>query len=125
MVARVPGSEIDVRVLRRREDAAGPYDLVVNATSLGLDPEDPLPIELGDLEAGAVFDLVYAPGGTRWSRHARSLGVPARDGLEMLVHQAAASLRRWLGSEPPPEATEAMRDAARAAAAGADADGEA
>lgn len=124
MVERVPGGELDARVLRRREDAAGRYDLVVNATSLGLEPDDRLPVELGELEAGAVFDLVYAPGGTRWSRHARSLGVPARDGLEMLVRQAAASLRRWMDAEPPPEATEAMRDAARAAA-GPGGDGEA
>ncbi len=125
MVERVPEPGLDARVLGRREDVSGRYDLVVNATSLGLDPDDRLPIELGGLEVGAAFDLVYAPGGTRWSRHARSRGVPARDGLEMLVRQAAASLRRWLGREPPPEAIEALREAARSAAAGPDGDGEA
>lgn len=118
MAERVPGPGLDVRVLRRRGDVDDRYDLVVNATSLGLDPDDPLPIELGGLEVGAAFDLVYAPGGTRWSRHARSVGVPARDGREMLVRQAAASLRRWLDEEPSPEATEAMRQTARAAAPG-------
>lgn len=97
-------------VLGDRAGLADRYDLVVNATSLGLDAEDPLPMELGDLEVGAAFDLVYGPAGTAWTQHARRLGIPARDGLEMLVRQAAASLRRWLAVEPP---VEAMRRAAR------------
>lgn len=89
------------------------YDLVVNATSLGLRPSDPLPLRLDSVEVGAALDLVYAAGGTGWTRHARALGIPAADGLGMLVHQAALSLRRWLpGTDPP---LEAMREAARRA----------
>lgn len=113
-VAReVGGGDDRVRVLEHREERASRYDLVVNATSLGLDPDDPLPLELAGLEVGGAFDLVYGPGGTAWTRHARRLGIPARDGLEMLVRQAAASLRRWLGVDAP---VEAMRRAAEAAA---------
>lgn len=107
-------------VLSHRDDRASRYDLVVNATSLGLAPEDTLPLDLGELEVGAAFDLVYGPDGTAWTRHARRLGVPARDGLEMLVRQAAASLRRWIDPEPP---VEAMRRAARSAADRADESG--
>ncbi len=92
---------------------SAPYDLVVNATSLGLGAEDPLPLDLGGLDARAVLDLAYAPGGTRWSRAASALGLPAADGLEMLVRQAALSLRRWFPDEEPP--LDAMRVAARAA----------
>lgn len=89
------------------------YDVVVNATSLGLRPSDPLPLRLDSAEVGAALDLVYAAGGTGWTRHARALGIPAADGLGMLVHQAALSLRRWLpGTDPP---LEAMREAARRA----------
>lgn len=102
-----------LRVLSSRSEASGAFDLVVNATSLGLDPEDPLPMELGPLDVGAAFDLVYGPGGTRWTEHARTVGVPSRDGLEMLVQQAGLSLRRWLGVEPP---LDRMRAAARSAA---------
>lgn len=97
-------------VLESRRDADGPYDLVVNATSLGLEPDDPLPLDLTDVEAAAAFDLVYGEGGTPWTRHAGDAGVPARDGLEMLVRQAGLSLRRWLRVEPP---LDAMREAAR------------
>ncbi len=102
-------------VLESRGDAEGPYDLVVNATSLGLEPDDPLPLELGDVQARAAFDLVYGRNGTPWTRHADALEIPARDGLEMLVRQAGLSLRRWLDVEPP---IRAMRRAARAAGRG-------
>ncbi len=89
------------------------YDLVVNATSLGLRADDPLPVDLERLDARAVLDLVYAPGGTAWSRGAEPLGLPSADGLEMLVQQAALSLRRWFPEEDPP--LDFMREAARAA----------
>lgn len=96
------------------EDGALPvpeerYDLVVNATSLGLDEGDPLPLELGGLDVRAAFDLVYGADGTSWVRHARREGVPATDGLEMLIRQAALSLERWFGVEAP---LDAMRRAA-------------
>lgn len=107
-----PPGGMPLRVLESRWDAEGPYDLVVNATSLGLEPDDPLPLELADVQAKAVFDLVYGRNGTPWTRHADALGIPARDGLEMLVRQAGLSLRRWLDVEPP---IGAMRQAARSA----------
>ena len=89
-----------IRVLEGRDGAADGYDLVVNATSLGLESSDPLPMELGDVAAAAALDLVYGHGGTAWTAHARRLGIPAADGGEMLVRQAAASLRRWFGEAP-------------------------
>lgn len=112
MREEVAGGAEEVRVLGGREEIGARYDLVVNATSLGLDPDDPLPLSLEGREVGAVFDLVYGEAGTSWVRHARELGIPARDGLEMLVRQAAASLERWMEEDPP---LEAMREAARRA----------
>lgn len=102
-----------LRVLARAGDLGAGYDLVVNATSLGLRPSDPLPIDLEPLEAAAAFDLTYAPGGTRWTDHAARLGVRVADGVTMLVHQAARSLIRWLGDVEPP--LPQMRLAARVA----------
>jgi len=111
-----PGSA-PIRVLDRRP-RDGAYALVVNATRLGLDASDPLPITLEDGVAESVFDLVYGSGGTPWVRRAASLGIPACDGLLMLVHQAARSLERWFPDrEPPiPDMLEAARAAANAAA---------
>lgn len=85
------------------------FDLVVNATSLGLEDQDPLPLDLRRMEVGAVFDLVYGEAGTRWTRHAADIGIPAVDGLDMLVRQAGLSLQRWFQADPP---LEEMRQAA-------------
>lgn len=84
------------------DPAFEPADLLVNATRLGLEPSDPLPCDLSETDFGAVFDLVYACGGTPLVRVARELGIPATDGLPMLVHQAALSLLRWFPDRDPP-----------------------
>lgn len=105
------GGDTELRVVETRSEARGPYDLVVNATSLGLSADDPLPLELEEGgRAAAVFDLVYGRKGTAWTAHARGLGIPATDGFEMLVRQAGLSLRRWLDVDPP---LDAMRKAGR------------
>lgn len=102
----------EARVLDERPRGAA-FELVVNATRLGLRDDEPLPLDLSNVEAEAALDLVYGAGGTPWVRHAAALGVRAADGLGMLVHQAALSLRCWFPDRTPPLA--AMRRAARAA----------
>ena len=93
--------------------SSGVWDVVVNATSLGLVPGDPLPLTLESDRFGCAFDLVYGPGGTEWTRHAVALGIPAIDGLSMLVNQAVLSLERWLGQVPDRRSvTREMRQAA-------------
>lgn len=92
----------------------GQFDLVVNSTRLGLDPSDPLPLELSRLErVGAVMDLVYGDAATPFVREARAFGVPATDGAEMLVQQGAVSFERWWGREAPVEAMRAALEARR------------
>jgi shikimate dehydrogenase len=89
------------------------FDLVVNATPLGLAERDPLPIDLATLaHAGAAFDMTYTHAGpTAWTRHASALGIPAAHGHDMLVEQGAASFELWTGRPAP-------RDVMRAALAG-------
>jgi len=84
------------------------FDLAVNSTSLGLAPDDPLPLpsESG-IGIGAALDLVYAPRETAWVRDQRSRGIPAADGLEMLLQQGASAFERWWGIEAPLEAMRA------------------
>jgi shikimate dehydrogenase len=73
--------------------------LVVNATSSGLKPGDPSPIDLAALEPrpAAVFDMIYNPPETPLLKQARALGIPAANGLAMLVHQGAQALAHWTG----------------------------
>lgn len=79
------------------------FDLAMNSTSLGIRPDDPLPLDpdAGGVAVGAALDLVYARGGTRWSREMSARGLPAADGREMLLHQGAAAFRRWWKLDPP------------------------
>jgi len=85
------------------------FDLVVNATPLGLGPEDPWPLdpEREGVVVGAALDLVYGVDETRWVRALRARGVPAHDGLEVLLHQGAAAFERWWGRPAPLEAMRA------------------
>ena len=81
-------------------------DLLVNATPLGRHDEMPLrPAALP--KDGAVIDLVYVTGGTPLVRKARSLGLMAVDGWEILLAQGAAAFLMWTGRAAP---LDAMRE---------------
>jgi len=87
--------------------------IVINATSAGLKPDDPPPIDLGRVPRPAgVFDMIYNPPETPLLTTARSAGVPAANGLAMLVHQGARALEIWSGSDVP---VDVMSTAAAAA----------
>ncbi|CAM2874359.1 shikimate dehydrogenase [Rariglobus hedericola] len=87
--------------------------LVINATSAGLKPNDPLPIDLSTLpRPRAVYDMIYNPPETPLLAQARALGIPAANGLSMLVHQGARALEIWSEAAVP---VDAMRSAVHSA----------
>jgi shikimate dehydrogenase len=88
-------------------------DIVVNATSVGLEPNiDPFkafPLKADTFETGScVIDMVYGSGETQFLTAARSRGARVIDGLEMLLAQGVASFERWTGMMAP---RMAMREA--------------
>ncbi|MEX1021971.1 MAG: shikimate dehydrogenase [Dehalococcoidia bacterium] len=93
--------------------------VVVQSTSVGMahgpsEGASPVPADaVGDGQV--AFDLVYTPEETPFLRNAAAAGAVAVGGLDMLIHQGAASFRLWTGVEPP---LEVMFQAARAALAG-------
>ena len=93
------------------ELAVESFDVVVNATPLGMEGQPP-PFDTDRLHAGQfVFDTVY-PVETPLLREARARGLRAAGGLDMLVHQGALSFSLWTGVAPP---LELMRAAASVA----------
>jgi shikimate dehydrogenase len=79
-------------------------DLLINATPLGLKPDDPLPVDEARFALGRarfVYDLVYRPAETRLLRQARAAGCRAANGLGMLLYQGAAALELWSGGPAP------------------------
>ena len=78
--------------------------ICINATSLGLKPNDPLPLNINVLSIEwALYDMVYNPQETRLFIEARKHGCPAKTGLSMLVHQGAKALEIWTGKEVDPK----------------------
>ncbi|HEX3974621.1 MAG TPA: shikimate dehydrogenase [Solirubrobacteraceae bacterium] len=89
----------------------GPADLLVNCTAVGLDGSDPfdrLPLAPAELTGYAcVVDLVYTVTGTVLVDCARERGVPAVDGLELLIGQGALSFEIFTGVPAPVQAMRA------------------
>ena len=84
--------------------------LLVNTTSLGMDGQPPLELDLAGLpESALVTDIVYAPLETPLLRLAAARGNPTVDGLGMLLHQARPGFEAWFGVAP--EVTPALRAA--------------
>jgi shikimate dehydrogenase len=82
----------------------GRIDLLVNATSLGLRPEDPLPFDPAQFplsRAAAVFDMIYRPAQTALLTAAKDAGCQTANGLGMLLYQGAKALEIWTGQSAP------------------------
>jgi shikimate dehydrogenase len=96
-------------------DGPGAADFLVNCTPVGM-AADPagfkaLPVAADELAMfECVVDFAYGEAETLLVRSARNLGVPAIDGLDLLVGQGALSFERFTGRAAP---VEAMRAAAR------------
>ncbi len=79
-------------------------DLVVNATSVGLNATDSSPLSTHILAPHLlVFDTVYREGKTPLMRAAEEAGARACDGRSMLLHQGAAAFEIWFGRPAPIE----------------------
>lgn len=81
-----------------------PKGLYINATSLGLEEDDPIPIPIHELPQGSlVFDAVYSEHETKLTQASHRKGFRATDGKPMLAYQAAAAFKAWTGHALPPE----------------------
>ena len=90
-----------VRAVPLREVTLEDASLLVNATTVGMDPGDGLPVSLATLRRDAlVYDLVYHRE-TALVRSARRAGCIAANGGSMLLYQGAEALRLWLHRAPP------------------------
>jgi len=110
--AAVDGPVVDAGGLDDLDAALADADVLVNATSVGMEADEtpvPAPALHGDL---VVLDAVYAPLETRLLRDAADAGARTVDGAWMLLYQGAAAFERWTG-EPAP--IDAMNDALREA----------
>jgi shikimate dehydrogenase len=86
------------------DDREGCFDLIVNASPLGMAGQPPLAFDLSHAPPGSVvYDIVTAPAETPLLRAARAAGLPTIDGLSMLIGQAAVAFEKFFGQPPPRE----------------------
>jgi shikimate dehydrogenase len=82
-------------------------DIIINATPLGLKPDDPLPIKPDHITSGMVVcDLVYKK--TRFLQEAEKRNARTVNGSGMLLWQGVLAFELWTGVKPP---VDVMRDA--------------
>ena len=79
----------------------GVFDVILNATASSLSGGQ-VPVSASVLRPGAlVVDLMYGPAAQPFLAWATQHGATGRDGLGMLVEQAAAAFELWRGVRPP------------------------
>ena len=83
------------------QSVPGEFDVVVNGTASSLAGGD-VPVAARVLKRGALaVDMMYGPAAAGFMEWAREHGAVPRDGLGMLVEQAAESFALWRGVRPP------------------------
>ena len=84
------------------QDSITKADLLVNATSVGMDESShPIPTSIVLPEMLLVADVIYQPFETPFLKWARNQGNQSINGLGMLLYQAAEAFELWTGKEMP------------------------
>ncbi|HEX9932493.1 MAG TPA: shikimate dehydrogenase [Allosphingosinicella sp.] len=101
--------EVEGRVLPLGTAPAA--DLLVNASTLGMGGNPPVPFDLSALPPTAVvFDMVYAPVETDLLARARARGLATIDGLTMLAEQGAMAFAAFFEGGPDRADTPELRE---------------
>lgn len=99
-----------------KENHLNDIDFLVNTTSLGMDGQNSLEIDLEKLPSRVVVnDIVYKPLMTDLLKQAQDNGNKTVDGLGMLLYQARESFSTWFREEikqrgVPPTVTDDLRE---------------
>lgn len=84
-----------------RSECIDNASLLINATSIGMERGDDLPVDLSKLNSKAVvFDIIYNSIKTKFLRRAAVRGNIVIDGFQMLLNQARLSFNSWFDTMP-------------------------
>ena len=92
------------KTVKRSDVAKLSFDLIFNATPVGMGSDPQTPLEENELNALWVFDSVYNPIETRLLKLAQAKGCGTISGAEMFLHQAARQFEIWTGKPAPLDA---------------------
>jgi 3-dehydroquinate dehydratase / shikimate dehydrogenase len=89
------------RLMKRADLKKASFDVIINATPVGMGNPQESPLQDKEINARFVFDMVYDPSETRLVQLARARGAAIIPGIEMFVHQAARQFEIWTGKPAP------------------------
>ena len=77
------------------------FDMIINATSIGLKEEDYINLDFSLVSKNCLFyDVIYNPKETNFLKTGKKLGNITLNGKLMFIHQALSAFNIWHGVEP-------------------------
>ena len=77
------------------------FDMIINATSLGLKKEDKINLNFSSATKNKLFyDVIYNPKETNFLKVGKKLGNTTLNGKMMFIYQALSAFNIWHGLEP-------------------------
>jgi 3-dehydroquinate dehydratase/shikimate dehydrogenase len=89
------------RIIKRADLKKMVFDVIINATSVGMGNTRESPLNENEIKARYVFDMIYDPPETRLMKLAKAQGAQVIPGIEMFVQQAARQFEIWTGKPAP------------------------
>jgi 3-dehydroquinate dehydratase/shikimate dehydrogenase len=89
------------RTVKRSDLKKLAFDVIINATPVGMGNSKDSPLKEDEIRAHYVFDMVYDPVETKLTKFAKARGAQIIPGIEMFVHQAARQFEIWTGKPAP------------------------
>ncbi len=89
------------KYLKHADVVKNAFDVIINATPVGMGNGKQSPLEEKELNTKYVFDLVYIPAETKLIKMARAKNIQVIPGLEMFVQQGARQFEIWTGKPAP------------------------
>ncbi|MFZ0704414.1 MAG: shikimate dehydrogenase [Candidatus Korobacteraceae bacterium] len=99
--AQALARQAKAKYVKRADLAKLSFDVIINATPLGMNGNRQSPLEEKELNTHYVFDLIYTPAETKLVRMAKTKGLHIIPGLEMFVQQGARQFEIWTGKPAP------------------------
>jgi len=89
------------RTVKRADLKKLSFDVIINATPLGMGNTRESPLNEHEIKTRYLFDMIYDPPETRLMKLARAAGAEVIPGIEMFVQQAARQFEIWTGKPAP------------------------
>jgi 3-dehydroquinate dehydratase/shikimate dehydrogenase len=89
------------RTVKRADLKKLSFDVIINATPVGMKNPKESPLQESEINAKIVFEMIYDPAETQLMKLARARGAQVIPGIEMFVQQAARQFEIWTGKPAP------------------------